>query len=334
MSNAPKSMAKRFLRAATTTAIVLAIGVGVYFYGWTALDFLVSSTFSPSSEIVEIERKIDLTEPGRRIFYATRPAIETGEDFNQHCQSNERTAAILGCYYLDRIYIYDVKSDELTGAKEVTAAHEMLHAAYARLNYFEKRNVNAMIERAYEKVKDDPEIAKAMEYYSQAEPGAELDELHSILGTTIAELDSDLENYYKKYFDNRAKIVSMNAEYNQVFAQVERRSEELRAKIESQAAAIKAESEVYQADLTRLNTEIATFNARANRSGGFASQAEFAAARQNLQARIESLNARRESLNSQIEIYNENVAELNSLAVRAKELYQSINGVSAPSGVN
>ena len=48
--------------------------------------------------------------------------------------------------------------------------------------------------KAYQKVKNEPEIAKAMEYYREAEPGAELDELHSIIGTTIGDNRLDSEN--------------------------------------------------------------------------------------------------------------------------------------------
>ncbi len=44
--------------------------------------------------------------------------------------------AILGCYNPSSrdIYIYNVTNSELDGVKEVTAAHEMLHAAWERLS--------------------------------------------------------------------------------------------------------------------------------------------------------------------------------------------------------
>ena len=131
----------------------------------------------------------------------------------------------MGCYYGDRIYLFDVENAELAGAKEVTAAHELLHAQYARLNIFERPRVDAMIKKAYQKVKNEPEIAKAMEYYREAEPDAELDELHSIIGTTIGELDSDLEQYYARYFTDRASIVAKNQAYTTVFTRVNARAE-------------------------------------------------------------------------------------------------------------
>ena len=190
-----------------------------------------------------------------------------------------------------------------------------------------------MIKKAYQKVKDDPEIAKAMEYYREAEPGAELDELHSIIGTTIGELDSDLEQYYARYFTDRASIVAKNQAYTAVFTRVNTRAEVLQSKLQSAAKQIKQDVEAYQSDLSQINADINSFNERA-RSGEFSSQADFAVARSALQQRISAINTRQSSLNSRIKAYNDDVATLKSLAVKADQLNQSINGVAAPAGVN
>lgn len=208
----------------------ISIAVGGFFYGQTAFDTYRASTFTPPAAVAAVEGSIKLTPTAQRTFRATQPAIETSDQFNAHCKSTERTAAILGCYYGDKIYLFDVENAELAGAKEVTAAHELLHAQYARLNIFERPKVDAMIKKAYQKVKNEPEIAKAMEYYREAEPGAELDELHSIIGTTIGELDSDLEQYYARYFTDRASIVAKNQAYTAVFTRVNTRAEALQSK--------------------------------------------------------------------------------------------------------
>ena len=194
MNGAAKPTARRSIVSKIIALMaVISIAAGGFFYGQIAFDTYRASTFTPPAAVAAVEDSIKLTPAAHRTFRATQPAIETSDQFNAHCKSTERTAAILGCYYGDRIYLFDVENAELAGAKEVTAAHELLHAQYARLNIFERPRVDAMIKKAYQKVKNDPEIAKAMEYYREAEPGAELDELHSIIGTTIGELDSDLE---------------------------------------------------------------------------------------------------------------------------------------------
>ena len=176
-------------------AIVVAAGglAAAYWFGPQLLDEFRAQQYTPSSQISAIEQRVTLTSAGKRIFHATSPEVQDSGQFNSSCHSVERTTAILGCYYRDRIYLYNVQNNELDGALDVTAAHELLHAAYARLNAFEQQRVDGLVRAAYQKVKDEPTLKRLMEYYKQAEPGAEVNELHSILGTTIANLDSELE---------------------------------------------------------------------------------------------------------------------------------------------
>ena len=333
MNGAAKPTARRNIVSKIIALLaVISIAAGGFFYGQTAFDTYRASTFTPPAAVAAVEGSIKLTPTAQRTFRATQPAIEASDQFNAHCKSTERTAAILGCYYGDKIYLFD-ENAELAGAKEVTAAHELLHAQYARLNIFERPKVDAMIKKAYQKVKNEPEIAKAMEYYREAEPGAELDELHSIIGTTIGELDSDLEQYYARYFTDRASIIAKNQAYTAVFTRVNARAEALQSKLQSAAKQIKQDVEAYQSDLSQINADINSFNERA-RSGEFSSQADFTVARSALQQRISAINARQGSLNSRIKAYNDDVATLKSLAVKADQLNQSINGVAAPAGVN
>lgn len=333
MNGAAKSTKRSVVSKLVGLAVVVAAIAGGYLYGRTALDIFNAANFTPPADVAAVEASIKLTPGAQRTFRATRPAIESSSDFNKHCKSTERTAAILGCYYRDRIYLFDIKNEELADAKEVTAAHELLHAQYDRLNIFEKPQVNAMIQRQYQKIKDNPDIAKAMEYYKSAEPGAEIDELHSIIGTTITQLDPELERYYERYFTDRASIVAKNQAYNAVFERVTAEAEALQKKLETESEQIKRDIEVYRTDLAQLNSDIASFNERA-RGGEFTSQADFAAARAALQRRINALNTRQTNLNARISAYNDDVVKLNNLAVKVNQLNESINGVSAPTGVS
>ena len=257
--------------------------------------------------------------------------MQDSGQFNGSCHSVERTTAILGCYYRDRIYLYNVQNSELDGALDVTAAHELLHAAYARLSTFEQHKVDGLVRAAYQKVKNEPTLKRLMEYYKQAEPGAEINELHSILGTTIANLDSELERYYARYFTNRASIVTLNQRYTQVFSELDQQATSLKAKISAEESSLKTETDAYQNELNQLNSDIQSFNQRAV-SGDFSSQ-EFYATRSALSGRVASLNSQQNQLNTRISAYNTMIAEYNKLAVRAQQLNQSMNGVSAPSEV-
>ena len=315
------------------TAIVAVAGglAAAYWFGPQLLDEFRAQQYPPSSHISAIEQRVTLTSAGRRIFYATSPEVQDSGQFNGSCHSVERTTAILGCYYRDRIYLYNVQNSELDGALDVTAAHELLHAAYARLSTFEQRKVDGLVRAAYQKVKNEPTLKRLMEYYKQAEPGAEINELHSILGTTIANLDSELERYYARYFTNRASIVTLNQRYTQVFSELDQQATSLKAKISAEESSLKTETDAYQNELNQLNSDIQSFNQRAV-SGDFSSQ-EFYATRSALSGRVASLNNQQNQLNTRISAYNTMIAEYNKLAVRAQQLNQSMNGVSAPSEV-
>ena len=320
-----------FMRSFTAIVTVAGGLAAAYWFGPQLLDEFRAQQYTPSSHISAIEQRVTLTSAGRRIFYATSPEVQDSGQFNGSCHSVERTTAILGCYYRDRIYLYNVQNSELDGALDVTAAHELLHAAYARLSTFEQHKVDGLVRAAYQKVKNEPTLKRLMEYYKQAEPGAEINELHSILGTTIANLDSELERYYARYFTNRASIVTLNQRYTQVFSELDQQATSLKAKISAEESSLKTETDAYQNELNQLNSDIQSFNQRAV-SGDFSSQ-EFYATRSALSGRVASLNSQQNQLNTRISAYNTMIAEYNKLAVRAQQLNQSMNGVSAPSEV-
>lgn len=292
------------------------------------IDVVRAYNFHAPPAVVAINKRLKLADRGTDIFYASTPQIDEKDAFNANCGTEERTTAILGCFYKDKIYLYDLKNTDLDGTLEVTAAHEMLHAAYQRLTMFERWWVDKIIVAEYDKVKDDTVIKQLMAYYTKAEPGAEIDELHSILGTVMAKLDPDLENYYAKYFRDRAAVVALNTKYNQVFDDIRTQSEVLEKKLSIEEPEITTLLAQYEADRATLEADIASFNAKA-KANQFATQAAFNTERNGLLARIDELNARRDVINAKVETYNADVEALNKLSIYTNELYQSMNGAEA-----
>lgn len=316
---------RRWRRVLVSGVSTLCISWVIVYFVPHVVDMVRAYNFRAPSSIVAIDKRLALTDRGTDIFYASYPQIDEKTTFNNNCQTQERTAAILGCFYKDRIFLYNLQKDELDGTLEVTAAHEMLHAAYQRLTILERWWVDKQIVAEYQKVKDQPMIKELMAYYTQAEPGAEIDELHSILGTVVTNLGPDLESYYGRYFKDRASVVALTAKYNKVFADLKAQSDAIEARLAVAEPEITALLAQYDATRATLEADIAVFNTRAH-AGQFESQAAFDAERAAMLLRVNALNAQRDSINAKVAAYNADVAALNKISIHTNELYQSMNG--------
>jgi hypothetical protein len=314
------------------TLCLLVLGIVGVLYGQQLTDMALASSFHPSERVAALNTRLQLTSEGTNLLYASHTNIEDKKEFNNSCQSSERTAAILGCYYRRQIHLFNVSNPELDGAIEVTAAHEMLHAAYERLNFFERARVDKLIEAEYDNLRKDPTIAEEMAYYQKAEPGAEINELHSIIGTTVAQVSPELEHYYAQYFKDRASVVAMNEKYTAVFQEINKKAEMLQAAITAKEPVIKQELADYDTDREQLEIDIQTFNERAS-SQGFSTQSSFTLARNTLMRRVNELNARRDIINAEVKSYNDMINELTQLSVKVNQYNESLNGVEAASGV-
>lgn len=328
----PPKRGRRAIRTIIGLLVFLVMAVVIYTYGPHWYDQYAASQYTPTPEIAGIEGRIDLTPQGKTLFYASDPSIEDKDTFNRDCQSTERTTAMLGCYYHRKIYLFRISNAQLDGAMEVTAAHETLHAAYDRLPIWERLTVNRMIEDEYAKIKNDPTIQSLMTYYNHAEPGADLNELHSIIGTTIASLPPDLEHYYAQYFTDRQAVVAMNTKYNAVFTSLEQHASDIAAELKTEETALNQALTNYNDERTQLDSDIAAFNQR-SKAGYYPTTAAFNTARSALVARVDELNTMRDSINQRVDRYNQKVAELNSLSVQQHDLYKSINGADGPAAV-
>lgn len=327
---------RRALGKVITALVVSAVAIVIALNFSPITDYFLARTIAtPDEKIASIADDIALTPGGRDIFYASQPLLApNAKDFP--CKSGETSSVILGCYasstlWLDKgqIYILDVKNSALQGVIQVTAAHEMLHAAYHRLSFFERAHIDDLVSKQYALLRDDPVLKEQMEYYHANEPGQDVNELHSILGTTVAKLDPELERYYARYFTDRSSVVAQYTHYSTALHQNDQKIKDLKTKLDADAAALAVDTERYEADLAQLNVDIQSFNARAT-GGGFSSQSAFTAARSALLARAANLNARSDALNSRVAAYNQDVKTINSLSAQTEELYSSLKGVATP----
>ena len=325
---------KRSRSSGHTTALIAAVVCVVaafllFINRQYVVDQLSIWQYQPSSVVASFVERAGMSDSGKFYFYASQPAVETAIEFNKKCGREEERTAILGCYNGRNIYIYNVTDQRIDGIREVTAAHEMLHAAYDRLDEEEIKKVDTLLEVEYAKLKSDKKLAERMAFYERTEPGQRNNELHSMIGTEIADISPELESYYKKYFADRSKVVTLHATYAGVFNDLQSRSQELTRQLTDLNKSIEQASVRYNNAVSQLNKDINSFNDKAN-NGGFTNNSEFQAERERLVTRADRLDADRQAIDDDVNRYETLRQELAGIASQSEALNQSIDSSLAP----
>ncbi len=290
------------------------------------LDFVNRQNYTPDQQVLEITGKIRLTSSAENLFLSSRPSVELADQFNSYCESHETSIAILGCYDDDRIFVYNITEPKLSGVMETTAAHELLHAAYARLNFLEKDKIDQLINQNYDSIKDD-DLEKRLEYYKRNDPSSITNELHSILGTEVENLSSELEEYYSRYFLQRKVVLGFFNDYRSQFDSLRERAEHLKSEISQLEKDLRQSEATYEVRLSELNNDIAIFNKRVN-EGYYHEERGFMADRRLLLQRSQSINSERDLLTQKIKEINQLIEEYNSNATQYSQLSQSLDSHS------
>ena len=293
------------------------------------LDQITVWQYTPTAEVSGLVDRAGMNSEGKFYYLASQPKLDSSSTFNSECDRVENVTSILGCYSSSRIYIYNVTDPQLDGIREVTAAHETLHAIYDRMGDDEKAKVDKLIEAEYNKLFTNKDFSDLMAFYAKTEPGQRDNELHSIIGTEVGNISLELEAHYDKYFSNRQKVVELNAKYSSVFKSLKDQANALSVKLDTLSALITTESAKYNADVQAINNDIAAFNVRAA-SGNFSSQSQFNSQRAALTQRVTAVQVLRASIDANIAQYTEMLGEYNSLAAQSKKLYSVIDSTLAP----
>lgn len=304
MQPAPKRHVGRLIFSILFLVIVLLAAWQRYFI----YDQIRLWDYQPPAAVRQLADESTMLPSTRRTFYAYHPLIEDKDSFATHCTSNEKTI-VLGCYLSNKgIYLYAVTDSRLHGEMEVTAAHEVLHAEYDRLNPFEKKKIDAMVSAAYSKV-TDKRIQGNIQAYRDANANIP-DELHSILATEVRDLPSDLETYYKRYFSNRLAIVTFSEQYEKEFssrreqlAADDAKLKEMKVQVDAQTSQLKQQAASISSNYKKLV---------ALRDSG----------------RVEEYNSGVSSYNQSIVSYNVQVRALQALIAQYNDLVASRNAIS------
>ena len=299
----------------------------VYFNAQALTDWAQLRNYMPPAVVASLASQDTMTAQARHIFYVNHPQLETdANQFRSDCSESEKTI-VLGCYHSnqDGIFVYNVQDPRLAGVQQVTAAHEMLHAAYDRLSSKDKNYVDGLLQSYYNS-QHDQRITDTINAYRQSEPNDVVNEMHSVFGTEIANLPAPLEQYYTRYFSDRAAVVAFANNYEVEFTS---RSDQIKAD-DAQLAQMKAQIDQQEQSLSQqlssINSERAQLDSQ--RAGGQIDQYNAGVAAFN--ADVGRYNAGVASLKSDIATYNALVIERNSIANELTSLDKAIDTRVAP----
>lgn len=299
-------------------ALVLVPTVYVVQHQQQILDWWSLRNYQVPAYASTLASETTMNNSARRVFYVNRPQLLDKATFYTSCSENEQTV-VLGCYIKGKgIFVLNVTDKRLDGVEEVTAAHEMLHAAYDRLNGADKERIDRLVNDAYSSLHDE-QITQKIELYKKNNADI-TNELHSILGTEVTDLPPELEAYYRNYFDNRTKIVGFAKAYQSVFSTRKQQLEEydqkltsLEKQIQENNATLDIQSSELQNEETRLtalrSSDVETYNASVS---GFNSKVR---AYNNLVAQNKQL----------VGSYRSNLDARNKVAEEAQELSKALD---------
>ncbi len=289
-------------------------------------DWFRLRNYIPSSQISKLADETTMNTYGRHLFYVYHPSLESKLDFNGHCSNGERTI-VLGCYISRQgIYIYDIQDSRLNGVEDVTAAHEMLHAGYERLNSNEKQHIDNLVTSAFSQVQDK-RVRDTIEEYRKQDPSVVPNELHSILGTEVMNLPPELEAYYTKFFSNRKAVVAFSQKYEQAFTLQQQKVTNddgqlkiLKAKIDNLTASLDSQLNTLNKEKAKMDQLLASKQTQ-----------QYNDAVPGFNAQVVGYNNDVATARSLIDQYNNIVKDRNNSALEENELIKAID--SRPNAV-
>ena len=289
-----------------------------YLYDWYR-----GMSYEPSKEMMSIRDSLGLTDKGKFAFNAAKPKLSQREEFNEQCRTvfDEETA-VLGCYKDRDIYVYDIQSEELDGIRELTTAHELLHAVWARMSETEKNELRHDLNKVYD---DNREyLGEELDTYDINE---RQEELYVRAGTEVADLPESLEKHFAEIFINQDRIVQFYDSYIVVFREIKAEINDLKKKMEEIDVSISTKSDTYEQIFEQYEEKVQSFNMCAETMGCFESEDEFYTKRNALIAEQADLDGLYVEINQLVDEYNSLVDQYNSDVIRGEELNRTINSM-------
>ncbi len=305
-------VSRKRLFVSLTAVLVVWLFVGFLFFQRQAVyDWWRLRGYEPSTDIVALADQTTMNDAARKVFYVYHPQIEPRDSFYTHCSDTEFTI-VLGCYSEAKgIFIFRIDDDRLEGVEQVTAAHEFLHAAYDRLSSSERKRIDTLTADVYAKITNE-RIKKTVAEYEKKDASVVPHELHSILGTEVKDLPSELEEYYARYFSDRKKIVEFSENYEELFAKRKEEARRYEAQLKNMRPQIEEKDETLKKEHESLMHESAAIESERSNFGN---------------TDVGTLNNRIQNYNNKVTLYNKQVSFLSKMVDSYNKLYEEYKKV-------
>ena len=332
MAEGAGAIVKRWVGFTVFLAVVALAVVGVM-HRQEIKDHFAAIGYEVTPRVSALVKDLDLTDSGRRVFIATHPTVDGSQHFNAQCSEVDHSEQghVLGCYTSDRIHLFDVTDDRVSGIVEITAAHELLHATFSRLEDGDRTLLASRLRDVYDDLAPThPDLQARMVVYEHLSDAAFANELHSVLGTEVRDLPSWLEDHYAQWFTDRSALIDDFEKYHTVFNDLQSEADALQNEMTALRDDVEKRKAAYGDAVDRFNADANAFRSRVERNeyveNVAGEQAESAA----LQQRRAGLDADLASLQKDIDRYNGLRDDLASLSEVSAELDEHLDSDLAP----
>lgn len=284
----------------------------------------------PSVEIKRLAHSTTMTPRAQRLFYRQDPKLEPPQLFWEQCKVPHGNI-VLGCYIEEpqgwrgkqsRIIIQNVIDPRFSGTMEVTAAHEMLHAAYARLEPEEQEELFKQLHAARAQVKDQ-RLLNLLKDYEADSKERYAHELYAHLGTELKDFGNPaLEEHFQQFFRDRQQIVALAKQSGQAVAKFEKQADALEVEIDKlEQQLIKAKNSLTKVE-SRLNLLSATVKQHQNKLQQARASAQSASTKTKAQHLAAKVKREQLAFNRKVENYNRQVKQQKKSITRFNRLVE------------
>ncbi|MFM6967912.1 MAG: hypothetical protein ACKOWN_03140 [Microbacteriaceae bacterium] len=311
--------------AIAVQVLVLAVGAWAFVNRPAIRDWLVVGKVAASTTLDDYVEQAGMSSAGRFYLYASKPELHTAATFARSCPAKESGVAVLGCYIIatDRIHLLDITDPAFDTMEPVVAAHEMLHAVWARFSDAERTRVANAVKKSYAQI-NDPDLAERLTVYEDASGNIDVAELFAVMGTEVALVSDELGEIYNRYFDRRGAVVALAAEAADVISTIVDEIARVSSEIVTLEQTIATKRDEYTTAMADVTADVATFNKHAAEPGYYQSQSDFDNDRNALKKREADLEKARIAINAMIDQFNLLVTQLDVLNSQAMALNEAL----------